>query len=246
MHSDTQRLAGKRIVVTGGTTGIGRATMHLLVEAGAHVLTCGRDQAALDVALADAPPGEGAVHGVIADMATREGVAALFAEADARLGGVDVLVANAALGAQPLPEMADADWRYVVETNLVGYLACAHAAMERMGEGGGHLLFVSSISPEIKAPGESVYAATKGGIDAFAETLRKEVADRYVRVSLIAPGSVGTDMQTCSGTEQAEAIANDEMLDAAEIAEAILFVLTRSPSCDVVSLRIEPRVQKTG
>lgn len=246
MNFDTGGVAGKRIVVTGGSTGIGRATAHLLVKAGAQVLICGRDQAALADALADAPPGPGSMSGVIADMATRQGIAVLFEAVDAQLSGIDMLVANAALGVGPLHETADPDWRYVVATNFTGYLACAHAALERMDGKGGHLLFVSSISPEIKAPGESVYAATKGGIDAFAETLRKEVAARNVKVSLIAPGSVATDMQPCSPAEQAEAVARDEMLHAAEIAEAILFILTRSARCDVVSLRIEPRLQKTA
>jgi NADP-dependent 3-hydroxy acid dehydrogenase YdfG len=113
--------------------------------------------------------------------------------------------------------------------------------------GGGHLLFVGSISSTIKAAGESVYSATKAGIDAFAETLRKEISEeKNIKISVIQPGSVGTDMQECTVEEQREAIANHEMLYAEEIAEAILFTLTRSERCDVVTLRIEPRVQKTS
>lgn len=87
--------------------------------------------------------------------------------------------------------------------------------------------------------------AIKGGVDAFAETLRKEV-EGHIKVSVVAPGSVGTDMQPCSPQGQAEAIAKDEMLHADEIAEAVLFVLTRSARCDGVSLRIEPLIQKTA
>jgi 3-hydroxy acid dehydrogenase/malonic semialdehyde reductase len=140
--------------------------------------------------------------------------------------------------------MAEDDWRYVVETNLLGTLACARAAIERMGTGG-HLLFVGSISSDIKAEGESVYAATKAGIQAFAETLRKEVAGRKIKVSVVQPGSTATDMQECSDTEKQQAIASHAMLHADEIAEAILFVLTRSERADVVNLRIEPRLQKS-
>jgi 3-hydroxy acid dehydrogenase/malonic semialdehyde reductase len=137
--------------------------------------------------------------------------------------------------------------RYVIDTNLVGYLACAKAAIERMErQGGGHLLFVGSISTEIKAEGESVYSATKAGIQAFAETLRKEVADKNIKVSVVQPGSVDTDMQECSADEKHEAVAAQQMLQADEVAEAIHFILTRSPSCDVVNLRIEPRIQKTS
>lgn len=246
MSDEATRLAGKRVLVTGGTTGIGRATVHRLIAQGARVLTFGRHQDALDEAIAQAPAGPGSVTGLIADAATREGVEAVFAAVDERLGGIDILVANAALGADPLDEMPERDWRYVIDTNLSGYLACAQHAIERMRAGGGQLLFVSSISVHIKAVGESVYAATKGGINAFAETLRKEIAEQNIKVSVIEPGSVGTDMQECSTDEQREAIARHQMLHADEIAEAILFALTRSERCDVVTLRIEPRIQKTG
>ena len=239
-HTD---LAGKRILVTGGTTGIGRATVALLVREGARVLTFGRDRQALDQSLADA----GGALGLTADAATREGVEQVFEAVDRQLGGIDILVACAAVGAQPLDEMEDEDWRYVIDTNLVGYLACARAAIKRMErQGGGHLLLVGSISSEVKAPGESVYSAIKAGVQAFAETLRKEVAARNIRVSLIQPGSVATDMQECSEEEKRAAVARDEMLHAGEIAEAIVFALTRSARADVVTLRIEPRIQKVA
>ena len=240
-------LAGKRILLTGGTTGIGRATLALLAREGARVLTFGRHQPELDDALASAR-GPGELFGLVADSATPDGIARVFAAVDEKLGGIDILVACAALGAQPIHEMADPDWRYVIETNLVGYLACARGAIERMERqgGGGQLLFVGSISTEIKAAGESVYAATKAGIQAFAETLRKEIADKGIRVGVIQPGSVDTDMQECSEAEKRAAVARREMLHAGEIAEAIAFVLTRSPGTDVVNLRIEPLIQKTS
>lgn len=239
-------LAGKRILVTGGTTGIGRSTVHLLVGEGAKVLTFGRHKPELDQALADAPTGPGEALGLVADSSRREGVQTVFSAVDELLGGLDMLVCCAALGAQPIHEMAEDDWRYVVETNLVGYLACARAAMERMEGQGGHLLFVSSISPIIKAAGESVYSATKAGVEAFAETLRKETTDRDLKITVIQPGSVDTDMQECSGDDKREAVEKEEMLHAEEVAEAILFALTRSHRTDVVTLRIEPRLQKTS
>jgi NAD(P)-dependent dehydrogenase (short-subunit alcohol dehydrogenase family) len=247
MDEAGRALRGKSIVVTGGTTGIGRATTKLLAEQGADVLICGRHQPELDGALQAAAGRQGQVRGIVADIAIPEGAAELFAEVDRTLGRLDILVTCAALGAQPLHEMDEQEWRYVVETNLVGTLVCARAAIQRFAPAkGGHLLFVSSISPDIKAPGESVYAATKGGINAFAMTLRKELADRNIRVSVIAPGSVGTDMQECSVEEQRKAIARHEMLYAEDIAEAILFALTRPQRCDVTELRVEPRLQKVA
>ena len=240
-------LDGKRILVTGGTTGIGRATLKLLASEGARLLTFGRHEPELAEALDLARAAGADVHGLTADAASREDLHRVFDAVDERLGGLDILVVCAALGADPLHEMDEDAWRYVVDTNLVGCLACSHAAIARMKrQGGGHLLLVSSISPHIKAPGESLYAATKAGIGAFAETVRKEVAEHNIRISVVEPGSVGSDMQPCTPEEQRAAIARHEMLPAEQIAEAILFVLTRPDSCDVLNLRIEPRLQKTA
>lgn len=239
-------LAGKRVLVTGGTTGIGRATLILLAREGARVLTFGRHQDSLDEALAAAANGTGSADGLIADVAVSADMDAVFDAVDAELGGIDLLVSCAAVGAEPPHEMAEEAWREVIETNLVGTLAAARRAIPRMtAQGGGQLIFVGSISVEIKKPGESVYAATKAGIQAFAETLRKEVADQAIKVSVIQPGSVATPMQQCGDADKAQAIANHEMLYAEEIAEAILFTATRSPRADIVNLRIEPRMQKT-
>lgn len=245
--ADHTQLEGKRILVTGGTTGIGRATIALLAQEGARVLTFGRHQADLDEALATARGSRGSVQGLTADAATREGVEQVFASVDANLRGIDMLVTCAALGAEPIHEMEEDEWRYVVETNLIGAMACARQAILRMEEqGGGHLLFVGSISAEIKAVGESVYSATKAGLQAFAETLRKEIADKNIKVTVIQPGSVATPMQPKTEEEQRKALANREMLHADEIAEAIHFALTRSQQADVVNLRIEPQFQATS
>ncbi len=244
---DQTSLEGKRILVTGGTTGIGRATVALLAREGAHVLTFGRHQPELDEALANAGGGSGKANGLIADVAKKEDLDKVFAAVDDQLGGVDVLVSNAGLSAGPAHEMAEDEWRYVVETNLLGAFASARRAILKMAnQGGGHLVFVGSISSEIKTEGESVYAATKAGLQTFAETLRKEVSDKNIRVSVIQPGSVATPMQPKSEEEQQEAIAEHEMLYAEEIAEAIRFVLTRSERNDIVNLRIEPRIQQTA
>ena len=236
-------MKGKRIVVTGGTTGIGRALVQRLAAQGARVVTLGRDPDALAEALAAVAGLPGEVHGIAADIGTRDGVERLFAEADARLGGLDAFVSNAALGADPIDAMEDDAWRYVVDVNLVGAMAGTRAALSRLGEGG-QVIVVGSISAEIHAPGESVYSATKAGLKAFAETLRKEVADRGIRVGLIEPGTVGSDMQETDAQEEREKIARHEMLRAEDIAEAVDFMLARPPRVDVVTLRVEPRLQE--
>jgi len=144
----------------------------MLADEGARVLTFGRHPQELEDSLANARDGGGEACGLTADSSRREDIETVFAAVDERLGGIDMLICCAALGAQPLHEMDEDAWRYVIETNLVGYMSCARQAIERMHRsGGGHLLFVGSISSTVKAPGESVYTSTKAGIDAFAETL---------------------------------------------------------------------------
>ena len=236
-------LKDKRILLTGGTTGIGRAMLIAFARAGARVLTLGRDQAALDEALEQAAGEAGELHGLTADLAKREEITRIFDAVDERLGGLDILVSNAALGADPIDAMEDAAWRYVIDVNLVGALACARGALERFTESG-QIVIIGSISADIHAPGESVYSATKAGLQAFAETLRKEVADRDIRVSLIEPGTTGSDMQESDPDQQRRKIEAAEMLRAEDIAETVSFILSRPSRVDIVSLRIEPRLQE--
>jgi len=239
--------ANKVAFVTGATSGIGRACALAFAGHGAKVACVGRKDEALADVMTEIRVRGGEGLKLKADLVNDDAIDHVLAQTLTSYGGIDILVACAALGAQPLHEMEEEDWRYVVETNLVGYLACAAQAIRRMEQaGGGQLLFVGSISPRIMAPGESVYAATKGGIQSFAETLRKEVGEKNIRVTLIEPGSVGTDMQECSLEEQRAAIARHEMLYAEDVAEAIHFALTRPARCDVLDLRIEPRLQKTA
>jgi NADP-dependent 3-hydroxy acid dehydrogenase YdfG len=106
------------------------------------------------------------------------------------------------------------------------------------------VILVGSISVHIKAVGESVYNASKGGVAMFAETLRKEMIPEKIRVTLVEPGAIATHLQPYSDEKLAEFEKGLEMLPAAEVAEAILFAATRPPGVDVVTLRIEPLVQK--
>lgn len=185
----------------------------------------------------------------MADLSSGPGLNRLFDRIDEDLGGLDILVACAGVGSGPLMEMPEPDWRYVIESNLVSYVACAQRAIERMraqGRGDGMVILVGSISVHIKAVGESVYDASKGGVASFAETLRKEMIPDGIRVTLIEPGAIGSGMQPYSAEERTRQVAANKMLPADEVAEAILFAATRPPGVDVVSLRIEPLDQKIG
>jgi len=238
-------LAGKRILVTGGTTGIGRACVLALARAGARVLTFGRHQDALDDALKDAHAQNGQVFGLTADASQRDDIEKVFTEVDEQLGGLDILVNNAAIKVGTVQDSTEDEWRYAVETDFVGYLACAKAAIARLRDKGGHLVFVGSLAAEAKGPSTSVYAGIKAGIETYAKTLRKELIDTNIRVSVVEPGLVGADLQGIPIEEQREREARHEMIYAEDIADAVCFVLTRPERTSVSLIQVEPIKQKS-
>jgi 3-hydroxy acid dehydrogenase/malonic semialdehyde reductase len=242
-------LSGKRVLITGGAGGVGREVAARMVGEGARVLIAGRDETELDrvAEMIGEASGSGAIAAVTADLSTGSGIAQMFEHVDAWLGGLDVLVACAGVGSGPLMEMAEADWRYVIESNLISYVASTQGAIERMRAAGikhGLIILVGSISVHIKAVGESVYNASKGGVASFAETLRKEMIPDSIRVTLIEPGAIGSAMQPFSEEERAVHMDAYRLLPPGEVAEAIMFAATRGPGVDIVTLRIEPLVQK--
>ena len=235
-------LQGKAIIVTGGTTGIGRATAELLASEGAKVLIFGRHEKELNEALADMP--EGQVFGLTADTTKPEDIERVFAEADSKLGGVDILVSNAAEAAQSILDTEYAEWEYVVQANLLGYMACARHAIDRMKpKGSGHIVNIGSLSAKLRDAGGDVYVATKSAIEGFSESLRKQVNEMGIKISLIEPGKVGADFPNSTPEEQPAQEAAGEMLLAEDIAAAVHFVLTQPARCDIIQLQIRPHKQ---
>jgi NAD(P)-dependent dehydrogenase (short-subunit alcohol dehydrogenase family) len=250
MASEQTSLEGKSAVVTGGTTGIGRATARLLAERGAKVLIFGRHQPELDDALreirAASRGGEDRVLGILADQSKLEDIRRVFQEAERRLGGgLDILINNAAIGGESVAESSLEQIRNIVESNLVGYLACTHEAIARMkaAKRGGHIVNVGSMSADLREPEGEIYVATKAGIQAFSESLRKTANKDHIRVTLIEPGAVATPIQEKSPAEERQRIADEKMLTADDIAECILFALTRPPRMDIVVVQARPVMQ---
>lgn len=242
----TQSVTGKAVLITGGTTGIGRATALHLASMGARVMVFGRSKEALEDTLREFQDAqmEDRVHGITADISQKEDIAKVFRELDAKLDGLDVLVNNAAIGYGSVMEGSFEDWQYALNINLLGVFACTHEAVKRMQKtGGGHIVNIGSMSAHIKNEGSSVYVATKSGIRGFSESLRKEVNKDGIKVTLIEPGSVGTDMQPSKPDEQKEKEEDLKMLKAEDIAASVFYALTQPKRCDVVMMQVRPHLQ---
>jgi NAD(P)-dependent dehydrogenase (short-subunit alcohol dehydrogenase family) len=242
--AEIEDVAGKGIVITGGTTGIGRAAALLLASHGARVLIFGRHQYALDDAMNNLRELSDDVFGVTADVTRPDDIQRVFAEAERHLGQLDVFVNNAALAADDVASTPYDEIEYIIKTNLLGYMTCAHEAVERMKkQGHGHIVNVGSMSADVREEGSSVYVASKAGIQGFSEALRKEVNKYGIKVTLIEPGAVGTDMQPESPREQRAKQEKLEMLKAEDIAACIHYCLVQPKRCDVVVVQIRPHMQ---
>ncbi|QJW88291.1 SDR family oxidoreductase [Spirosoma taeanense] len=243
-HTKVEPLEGKRILITGGTTGIGQAIAILLGSYKARIFTLGRHQEQLDEALSRIREVGGQADGIVADLSKQEDVERVFRQADRVLGGIDMFISNAALAGESIADMDNAGWRNVVETNLLGYMACTKEAVSRMqAQKKGHIVFIGSMSADVRESGSSVYVATKAAIQGFAEALRKEVNETGIKVCLIEPGKVKSDIHGTTADEQKAEIAKEEMLLAEDIAVAVHYVVTQPHRCDVVSMQIRPHMQ---
>jgi NADP-dependent 3-hydroxy acid dehydrogenase YdfG len=240
-----QNLAGKNVLVTGGSTGIGRAIVVLLAKIGANVAFFGHEQQHVDDALAVAQKvAQGKVHGFTADITKEQEVTRIFNEVDQKLGSLHILINNAAIGYHNVTDGSFADWQKVLNVNLLGYFACTAHALERMvPKADGHIINIGSMSAQVREATGSVYVATKAGIEAYSEALRKDINSKGIKVTLIEPGAVDTDMQEKPTAEKLKMVEDGEMLTADDIAIAVLYALSQPKRCDVVELKIRPHLQ---
>lgn len=241
-HTKVEPLKGRRILITGGTTGIGRATARLLASEGARVFVCGREKQHLKDALAAiAPLGE--ADGIALDLADKDGVTRFFDAGEKALGGVDAAVVNAAIAADGLTEESEPDLRYAIATDFTAYLMSCREAAARI-KGKGDICMIGSMSTYALGGHSTVYAGIKYGIQGFAVALRRELGEKGIRVSLIEPSRTGADMQLpdIPPKKQREMINDHEMLRAEDIAVGVHYVLTQPWRTVIQRLDITPRL----
>jgi len=237
---ETSEISGKRVLITGGTTGIGRAIALLLAENGADVFICGRHRKELEEAREEGRRRDIAVSGTVADVSASEEVERLFREAVETLGGIDILINNAGIAGSGVED--EEEWRYVIDTNLSGYLDCTIRAVRhfRGRSDPRHIVLIGSMSADVMEGGNSIYVATKCAIAGFATSLRKEVNSQGIHVHLIEPGSTRSDMAGGNEREQEERLREESLLMAEDIAQSVLYVLTQPGRCSVVDVKLRP------
>lgn len=249
-------LAGSVALVTGASSGIGAATARALAAEGATVTLVARRLDRLeDLAKEIGESGGTALtlEGDVTDLAVAESV---VERTVSECGALDILVNNA--GVMLLGPILDApveEWQRMVDVNLLGLLYCAKAAIphlldaaENGPRGAADLVNVSSVAGRVARRGSGVYNATKHAVGAFSESLRQEVTGRHVRVSLVEPGAVDTELSSHNRPEVLETIkerfADIERLHADDIAEAITYIVTRPWHVAINEILIRPTDQE--
>jgi len=248
------RLDGTVALVTGASSGIGAATAAALAAEGATVALVARRKDRLEALAADIRGTGGTALVIESDVADQQQATEAVERTVAELGRLDALINNAgvmllgpAVGA-PLSE-----WQQMVELNVLGLLYCAHAALPHLISAAADgrrqvadLVNISSVAGRVARNGSGVYNLTKHGVGAFSESLRQELAKRYVLVSLVEPGATATELVGHNRPEVLENIRTQfgQRLEAEDIADAIVYVVTRPRHVAVNEMLVRPTEQE--
>ena len=240
-------------VVTGASSGIGAATAIALAREGYAVALAARREDRINQICEDISSGGGRALAVPTDIGSEDEARALIEMAKSELGGVDVLVNNAGVMLLGPVQGADVDeWRQMIDVNVLGLLYATHAAIPAMQErGGGHIVNLSSVAGRTARAGAAVYNLTKWGVGAFSEALRQEVLHSNIRVTIIEPGFVDTELQGHNTNPMVvEGIKKErerlgDALQAEDIANAILYAVKQPKHVSINEVLVRPTQQRT-
>jgi clavulanate-9-aldehyde reducatase len=242
-------LAGRSVAITGASSGIGEATALACARAGAAVALAARRLERIEALAERIRADGGRALAVQTDVGDEQQANAFVARAHDELGRLDALVNNAGvmlLG--PIGGAPTEEWRRMVHVNVFGVLYCTHAALPLMrAQGAGDIVNVSSVAGRVARAGSGVYNLTKWGVGAFSESLRQETVNSGIRVTLIEPGAVATELRDQNRPEIIE-LMNQRLGDttpmaADDIANAILYALSQPPNVSINEVLIRPSSQ---
>jgi NADP-dependent 3-hydroxy acid dehydrogenase YdfG len=243
-------LSGQVVAITGASSGIGEATALAAARAGATVSLAARRTDRIE-ALAQRITDDGGRALAVTTDVSDEGQARAFVQRTIdELGRLDALVNNAGvmlLG--PVPGAPTDEWRRMIDANVYGVIYCTHAAVDHLIErGSGHIVTVSSVAGVRASAGSAVYNLTKFGVNAFSEALRQELAEHNVRVTIVEPGAVSTELRTHLRPEiadqQAKRFEGITPLAAEDIANAIIYALGQPEHVSLNEILVRPTKQQ--
>jgi NADP-dependent 3-hydroxy acid dehydrogenase YdfG len=247
----SKKLEGKVAVVTGASSGIGEATAVALAEEGAKVALVARRADRLEALAARLQEAGGEALVIVADIGDEGQARAVVAKTQEAFGRLDILINNAGVMLLGFIDGANTEeWRRMIQVNVLGLMYATHAALPVMkAQGGGHIVNVSSVAGRKARAGSGVYSATKWAVGAFSESLRVEVFRQNIRVSLIEPGAVDTELREHITDqkirEQSDAFFKSiTPLVSEDIAAGILYAVTQAPHVNVNEVLIRPLGQE--
>jgi NADP-dependent 3-hydroxy acid dehydrogenase YdfG len=246
----TGNLSGKVVIVTGASSGIGEATAIALTAEGAKVVAVARRSDRLESLAERIRTQGGTLHSITADVADEAQVRDVVAKTREKFGRIDSLINNAGvmlLG--PIDGADTEDWRRMINVNVLGLMYATHAVLPLMKtQKTGHILNVSSVAGRVVAPYGAVYCATKFAVGAFSESLRQQVCKDNIRVTIIEPGVVATELVQHITHAETKNMAEEfygsmKTLDSEDIANAIVYALTQPDHVCINELLVRPTAQ---
>jgi NADP-dependent 3-hydroxy acid dehydrogenase YdfG len=245
----TLPLEDRVALVTGASSGIGEATALMLAENGARVVVGARRVDRLHDLVGRARVS--AMDAVELDVTSEASVRSAADFIERQHGRLDLLVNNA--GAMFLARAAEAsvdEWRAMIEVNLLGLMKITHAMLPFLARSrSGHVVNIASLAGRIANPGASGYAASKFGVVGFSESLRRELVEQRIRVTVIEPGATATELPDHTTNERARAAQREhrgqfELLEAVDVAAAVLYVVLQPQRVSVNEIVIRPTGQE--
>ncbi|MFW9262518.1 oxidoreductase [Nostoc sp. KVJ20] len=245
------KLDNKVAIITGASAGIGEATAIALAAEGAKVVIAARRGDRLEALSKKIATSGGEALPIITDITDETQANNLIHKANAELGRVDILVNNAGVALTGNIHGGNtSEWRRMFDVNVFGLLYATHAVLPIFkAQGSGHIVNISSVAGRIARAGVGIYNATKWGVNAISESLRQEVLQDNIRVTIIEPGLVETEINNHVTDPVAKKNVEDRIkaitpLQSEDIARAIAYAVTQPPHVNVNEILIRPTQQE--
>lgn len=240
-----QKLQGKVVLVTGASSGIGKATALVLAEAGATVAVAARRVDRLNALVQQISDDGGKALAIAADVGDESQARSMVEKTLLAFGRIDILVNNAGVMLLAPVEGANThEWHEMVNVNLMGLAISTHAVLPIMtAQEEGHIVNISSVAGRFSFTNCAMYNATKFGVNGFSDALRQEVSRYKIRVTLIEPGIVETELTDHITTTEIKEREKSRLqriaaLQSEDIADAILYAVTQKPHVNVNEILI--------